>query len=98
MKKRGINIYQLTFCTGLLIFIISVGVVFANQKISWLNLGKEDKGAESVVARIRQQRMEAINNATAGSKITYEFESPGDGFLALPMEINKEEKGIGENN
>ncbi len=97
MKKRGLNIYQFTFCAGLLVFVVSVGEVFVNQKINWLNFGEEEKNVESIVAQIRQQRVGAINNAVAGNKITYEFESPGDGFLALPMEPNKEEKGIGEN-
>ena len=92
MKKRGINIYRLTFYVGISILVISAGMLLIDQKTGWLTSGGRKSNDELILSQIRQQRVEAINNALKDNKFTYKFETSGDNFLTLPMAPNKEEK------
>lgn len=92
MKKRKINIYRLVFFIGIAVFVFLVGTLIVDQKTGWF-ISKEKQGqSELAQSQIRQQRLEAINDAAKDHRLSYKFEVSGDNFLTMPMAPKEEEK------
>lgn len=94
---KGVGVYRLTFYIGTAVLIVSAVMLFVDQKTGWLisRLGKSNN--ELALSQIRQQRIEAIDDALKNDKFTYKFETSGDNFLTMPMSPNEEVKVKSEN-
>ncbi|MDP3012670.1 MAG: hypothetical protein Q8M92_00415 [Candidatus Subteraquimicrobiales bacterium] len=71
--------------------VLSAGTLFADQKTGWFVSKIKQNRAKLTQSQIKQQRLEAIDNAIKGHQLTYKFEVSGSSFLTMPM-VPEEEK------